>query len=277
MSRWMKFPKEALFQQELSEESLSGEGNSDKMEEEDPREQTEKASEKPQIPSKSERDEELELLRLTVREQGQALTAAQQRANQQQTYQPEKKEESQTPFKDPDSTEFFTDPGKSTRKIIEDVLQGQLEKIIAPFVADRESLRAMAVWDDLVQREDDALDYKPLIESLLVKNGIQNPTVDTLHSLYYMAAGLAAKGKGEKVSSNGSKREESEDPREQKEKPTRMSPQHRPSSQPLPKSTSSKAPQRELTESEKKLARMYKMTDAEYLAEQIASSDSIVD
>ncbi len=253
----LPWQKEEIVEKELTSEGVEVEK---KPEEGEPKKTLESTTTEPptgseegvQTPFGGKSEEEvlasIALLEATVREQGRALTEA--RETQPATVvEPEAKPE------DVDSTVFFQDPAAETRRII----QQELKEIVAPLREDFAKGRARNAWDDATTELPNLANMRPMIEAVLSRNGITNPTVAQIIGAHDLALGQA-KRTGVNIPQVETRTEiKTEEPH------SRVSPQHHPSSQPIVKDEK-KSKLRELTENEERLRRERKMTHEQFLS-----------
>ena len=156
--------------------------------------------------------------------------------------------------------EFWRNPSESVRSIVEDTVKGQLKEIIQPFKDDLSRNSANEAWREARSLHPDLDQYKPMIDALLSKSGKVDPTFTEIEMYYYMAVGFTSKeGKPTTLPA-----------------PPTAPPQHPPSSHPVVIDGPRGPELRELTESEKTLARHNNMSDEEFLKYQAMDEREIV-
>jgi len=205
----------------------------------------------PSLEGMSEQDiaDRLALLNSTVKEQGAALSESQRRLNATPEAAPV------APEDPPTASQFWEDPAKEIKAMI----QEQMEETIKPFRDDLQANKVTSAWSVMSSRYADFAEYRPLVETLLSRMGITEPDEALLEMLYHTAIGIQSKAGNmpETPTAAG-------DPAgDNKRNPP---PQHSPSSHPVSRERE-KGPSRELTESEREVARIQGFkTDEEYLA-----------
>lgn len=215
--------------------------------------------------------ERLALAEETVKEQGRALNEA--RRSSQPVQQ-------QTPPQDDDveisSNEFFQNPGEALKKrdeALRNKLLADMKEIISPLGASLQERETERAWDRLERQFPDQLPkYRNYIEQALESRAIDFPTYETLLAILKYAIGEAAVGSGTfEQPQNTNRGTGNQSP------PTSGGPpQHPASRQPLSPQEREKPAARPLTESEKKLARHYKMTDDEFRAWQDTDERDVI-
>lgn len=182
-----------------------------------------------------------------IREQHQALEEARRVRN----------EPAPSPKPEPtpgiSSEDFWADPVGTNRRLIEDVVRNEMGEIIAPFKEDLATRYAQEAWNQLGQSYPDYQNYADLMRSILDRQGIASPNLQSLTAVYFMAKGI--------VSSQGSQDEPQSEPQQRVN-----SPQHRASSHPISDKPKKSENRRELTENERRLMRMSNMTEDEWFA-----------
>lgn len=152
--------------------------------------------------------------------------------------------------KDPDPAEYFKDPSAHTRQIIRE----EMSEIIKPFERDLALSRVQSAWMEVAEEFDDLDTYKPYIRELLKAQGIETPNAADIRANYYTAVGYVERTA-----------------RKNNSPPNREAANNRPPNNPqLPASQPNiqqpgKPKVRKLDESERRYARMNKMTDEEYI------------
>jgi hypothetical protein len=213
---------------------------------------TESPFSNPALEGMSEQDiaDRLALLNSTVKEQGAALSESQRRLNASTEAPP-----AAAPDVPPTATQFWEDPAKEIKAMI----QEQMEETIKPFRDDLQANKVTSAWSIMSSRHADFAEYKPLVETLLSRMGIAEPDEALLDMLYHTAIGLHSKTVGNLETPTAAATPAEENRRT-------PPPQHAPSSHPVA-SESEKGPSRELTESEREVAKLQGFkTDEEYLA-----------
>lgn len=191
-----------------------------------------------------------------VREQGLRLSEYERQRNQ---TQPTNGVQSPIPATQPESTDpadFWKDPmgliRKEQQRANQEVVR-QMQEIIAPFQQDLAAQRANQAWVDVRAAIPDFVTYEPYVRELAKNMGVTEPNAQTLQTLYYTAVGYVAKNQAQVGTAPVNNPSHRPPP-----------PQHSPANQPIPKQQSGKQ-YRELTENERTLARMRKMTPEQYL------------
>jgi len=176
----------------------------------------------------------------------------------------EKKQEPELePLPDWSRDDFFEDP----ITIMSQVVRREMANTVAPINREIENMRTQAgvnvAWESAKAKFTDFERYRPAIESMIASQGMTpgQVTAQTLEALYYGAVGYYA-------TQGVSPGEEAIAPKMEEPTPPAAPPQHRPSRAPLPEPASDKKTVRDLTEEERQIARQWKMTPEEYLAEQ---------
>lgn len=213
---------------------------------------TESPFSNPALEGMSEQDiaDRLALLNSTVKEQGAALSESQRRLDASGTVTPPA-----TPDAPPTATQFWEDPAKEIKAMI----QEQMEETIKPFRDDLQANKVTSAWSVMSSRHADFAQYRPLVETLLSRMGIAEPDEALLDMLYHTAIGINTK------SGTTSETPPAADTSAEDNRRT-PPPQHAPSSHPVA-TESEKGPSRELTESEREVAKLQGFkTDEEYLA-----------
>lgn len=168
------------------------------------------------------------------------------------------------PKKELEARDFWNDPIGVMKSVIRD----DLEEVIAPFRENLAHTRATAAEQQVKAQFPDYDDYAPLIDQIRKNHGIDSPTAEQLQSMYYLAVGIASRQSAETMPTNNEPA-----PPAAPRNPS-PPPQHRASSQPLPDG-SSKPKARPLTESERLLAREFNMTEEEFRANELSTSDPL--
>lgn len=216
----------------------------------------------PSLQGKSEEEiaqimERAGVLEATVREQGQALNRI-HRENQNRPVNqgPPKEEEVEE-----DPQRFWEKPHEEIRSLV----RKELSQIITPFREDLAKNQTNAAWQEVGQQFSDLETYRPLVEHLLSQNGNHTPTADDIRTVYYTAKGYAlANGGIDKVL--GRPAAPNNLPPNDANNGRQPPPQHRASNQPLRNEGPDKKDRRQLTETERKWARLQGFTkDEEYL------------
>lgn len=247
-----------------------GEEKHTEGEKEESKEREKENSEERQTPSfnhpslKGKSPEEIEALftaqSLAVKEQGRRLSQLESERQTPFKEEPKKEEE-----KAPSAAEIWANPSLLVDEITKRV-RSDLAREIEPFKRDAAASRSQGAWGRLEGEYDDVESLRPLMEELLTASKIDTPTIDTLRTIRYIAIGKM--------------RDEGREPvRRERENGTpsgrKVNPQHPPSSQPLARGGENKPP-RKLTESEKSVARLQGLSDAEYLKWLEADEDDIL-
>ncbi len=193
------------------------------------------------------------LLESTVKSQSGRLTAD---FEKQQEPAPE-------PLPDWSRDDFFEDP----ITIMTQVVRREMSNTVAPINREIENMRAQAgvnvAWESAKAKFADFERYRPAIESMIASQGMipAQVTGETLEALYYGAVGYYA---SQGITPGG----ETITPKTDEPVPPAAPPQHRPSRAPLPTPVTEGKTVRDLTEEERQIARHWKLTPEEYLAEQ---------
>lgn len=169
--------------------------------------------------------------------------------------------------------DFFQDPRM--------VMRQEMDRMMAPIRSEIASMKAgdtaAEAWKETAAMFPDFDTWRPYIDRLIQMQGITEITSGTLQSLYYTAKGYAS---SQGIDVTGAAQRQSTEQGGQPVAPNqgqRMPPpQNRPSNAPLPNQTKP-AQTRELTENERRLAREWKMSPAEYIAMQELDDEDVVD
>lgn len=213
------------------------------------------------------------LLENTVREQGTALNRSAAPAPQQQA---------QTADADISDDQYWQNPTGVLRRMIDDSLK--------PFREDLQQNRALTAMEQLRKELPDFQRYEPIIDSMLTQQGItdrSNPNL--LKFTYYAIRGQEATMGGGQTpppannppaqQNNMNWPQANQTPQNQGNQPPPAPPQHRPSNSPLPPQQGNAPRTRQLTESERRIAREMGQTDEQYLqwlevpSDQVATSN----
>ena len=174
-----------------------------------------------------------------------------------------------TPEPEPEG-DFFQDPRQ--------VLRQEMDRMMAPIRQEIASMKAgdtaAEAWNEVAALFPDFATWRPYIDRLIQMQGITEITSGTLQSLYYTAKGYAASQGIEVGATQGGVNVPPSNQGGQQRPPP--PPQNRPSSAPLP-NQQKPAQVRELTENERRLAREWKMSPAEYIAMQELDDEDVVD
>jgi len=201
--------------------------------------------------SEQEIADRLALLNSTVKEQGAALSESQRKLSAAATEAPPA-----APVDPPSAAQFWEDPAKEIKSMI----QEQMEETIKPFREDLQANKTNSAWAVMANRHADFAEYKPLVETLLTRMGISEPDEAVLEMIYHTAVGIQTKSAGAPETPTAA------DPPAEETNRRNPPPQHAPSSHPV-STEREKGPSRELTESEREVARIQGFkTDEEYLA-----------
>lgn len=166
------------------------------------------------------------------------------------------------------SEDFFLDPAEAIRKVTAETVQEQMKQIVAPLAAQLSRGFTKDAWEEAGVEVKNLSVMRPLIESVLKRNGIANPSVAQIVGASDLAYGQAAR-QGTPIPGMEVKAEPSATPTPQ------MIPQHAPSTQPL--AQVEKTPAIEpLNEFEARLARERKLTPEEYRALQDLDSADVL-
>ena len=165
--------------------------------------------------------------------------------------------------------DFFADPRQ--------VLRQEMDRMMAPIRSEIASMKAgdaaAQAWAEVTTMFPDFETWRPYIDRLIQMQGITDITSGTLQSLYYTAKGYAA---SQGIDVGAQQGGVNVPPQNQGGNRPPPPPQNRPSSAPLPNQNT--APKtRELTENERRLAREWKMSPAEYIAMQELDDEDVVD
>lgn len=223
----------------------------------------------PALAGRSE-DEIAQLLSVqeaTIREQGRRLNEDFRRQQPEPQPQPQPQQQelpAQAQETEVDPAEYWANPGKYMRQHREETIKAvkrEMESLISPFIQDLSQRKVTDAWTTARSKHADFQTYEPLVRELLSRSGITNPTAETLDIMYFTAVGYASKtgGSGAPTASapNGGG---NNPPSQHRPAP----PQHPASSQPIRQQEAGKKI-RELTENERVLAKMNRMTPEEYI------------
>ena len=252
------------------EPSLEAEGRETEIGMEEEKRNMESSSSEPQTPTggaespftnpvlsryKTEQElaEAIALRDLTINEQKAAVSAA-GAASQAPVPEPEPE-----PPVEISSEDFFQNPGESTAKIVNEIVQKQLKEIIEPFRQDLARGQVRTAWDEAATHLPNLDLMRPLIEAGLQHRGITNPNLETIIAVHDLAVGQAAR-KGTPLPAM----ETSTGPTSDNKRNT-VIPQHMPSTQPIA-AAEPKVNIVPLSEHEARLARERKLTHEEYRA-----------
>lgn len=207
------------------------------------------------------------LLENTVREQGTALNRnATPPATQQQA----------PPEAEVSDEQYWQNPTGVLRRMIDESLK--------PFREDLTQTRAVSVVEQLRNELPDYDRYAPLIDNMLTQQGITDRSNPNLLKFTYfairgqeatMGGGTntpAPSNQNQQTAMNGSQSQ----PQQGANSPPPAPPQHRPSNSPLPQQRGGQTQKRQLTESEKRIAREMGQTDEQYLAWLEVPADEVV-
>ena len=197
--------------------------------------------------------EAIALRDLTIDEQKAAVSAA-GAASQAPVSEPEPE-----PPVEISSEDFFQNPGESTAKIVNEIVQKQLKEIIEPFRQDLAKGQVKTAWDEAAAHLPNLELMRPLIEAGLQHRGITNPNLETIIAVHDLAIGQATR-KGTPLPAM----ETSTVPTSENKRTT-VIPQHMPSTQPIA-AAEPKVNIVPLSEHEARLARERKLTHEEYRA-----------
>lgn len=197
----------------------------------------------------------------TVREQSQRLSSLER----------EKATRPTAPAAPAEKPDFFADPYAAMKRAMDEEiapLRAEL-KGATDFVGRRE------VRQQMRERYGDWDQVEPYVDQLLAKQNFPDPNdPGLLETLYYTAVGVMTR-QGSYAPTPGGR---SEPPPREGDRPA-APPQHRASPPPPPPPPAppggGKTPPRQLTESEKRLAREYKMSEGEYLQWQDAEAEDV--
>lgn len=150
--------------------------------------------------------------------------------------------------------------------------------MMAPIRSEIASMKAgdtaAEAWKETAAMFPDFELWRPYIDRLIQMQGITEITSGTLQSLYYTAKGYAS---SQGIDVTGGQPTPAAPVQGGNVAPNRTPPpQNRPSSAPLP-NQQKPAQVRELTENERRLAREWKMSPAEYIAMQELDDEDVVD
>lgn len=200
-----------------------------------------------------------EVLEQANKEQGSTLTAMRREIGEikEQITKPKQPEE------EPTAEDFYRDPLGVMNRALESQIQPLREEIAAGARALRPDPRA-----ELRKKYDDWDSYEPYVDMLLQRQEFPDPdNPGLLESLYYMAKGYA-QSHGVEAAPSGVASEGGEgvDRNKRAALESAIPPQHRGSSPPQPPRQGKKEAQtRQLTESERRLAREFGMSEKEYV------------
>ena len=155
-------------------------------------------------------------------------------------------------IEDISAEDFWKNPSKSVREVVEGTVRSQLQELIQPFRDDLASGKTDQAWRDAGAAHSDLSQYKPMIDALLSRAGTTDPSFNEIEQYYYMAVGFTSKNESGATTSV---------PTVHPSAP----PQHAPSSHPIIPSEADKPKPRELDENERTLARLSGQTPEEYL------------
>lgn len=196
----------------------------------------------------------------TVREQGTMLTDLQQS-------QRGRPDPTPAPTAAPDPRTFWDNPAETLRGMINEAVSPLREEIRSA----RNEVRAPSVRDSLRNKYPDFAALEPHVDAMIRKQGIRpEDAAESMLELVYHATWSNAVHNGYKPTTRSS-----EPTHTPAGAPPVSIPQHRPSPAPTPKPAPAAAQTRELTESERRLAREYKMSDADYLAWQQEDEENV--
>jgi hypothetical protein len=252
------------------EPSLEAEGRETEIGMEEEKRNMESSSSEPQTPTggtespftnpvlsryKTEQElaEAIALRDLTIDEQKAAVSAA-GAASQAPVPEPEPE-----PPVEISSEDFFQNPGESTAKIVNEIVQKQLKEIIEPFRQDLARGQVRTAWDEAATHLPNLDLMRPLIEAGLQHRGITNPNLETIIAVHDLAVGQATR-KGTPLPAMETSAGSTSD-----NKRTTVIPQHMPSTQPIA-AAEPKVNIVPLSEHEARLARERKLTHEEYRA-----------
>ena len=252
------------------EPSLEAEGRETEIGMEEEKRNMESSSSEPQTPTggtespftnpvlsryKTEQElaEAIALRDLTIDEQKAAVSAA-GAASQAPVPEPEPE-----PPVEISSEDFFQNPGESTAKIVNEIVQKQLKEIIEPFRQDLARGQVRTAWDEAATHLPNLDLMRPLIEAGLQHRGITNPNLETIIAVHDLAVGQATR-KGTPLPAMETSAGSTSD-----NKRNTVIPQHMPSTQPIA-SAEPKVNIVPLSEHEARLARERKLTHEEYRA-----------
>ena len=150
-----------------------------------------------------------------------------------------------------DSAEFFKEPVGNVRKIVEQVVGKQLKDIVGPLVRDIRADKSEKKWSSVAAKHPNFETYREAVEEQIAAFGISEDqlTSAVIEEIFFSKVGRAAID----GSFAGVKQRNGDGDGE--ERPARINPQHRPSSQPLRKG-GEEVQKIELTEEEKRMARI---------------------
>ena len=198
--------------------------------------------------SEEELAEFLGVYEATVREQGAEVTRLTAELNKPVEAIPEPKDPTDVP-----AEEFWREPMANVRKAVEETVKSQLQEIIQPFRDDLAVNRLAGSWSAVRSRHPDLDQFKPMIDSILSRTGVTNPSEGQIEYNYYTAVGLAARNTGETVVPASPA------------PPPAPPPQHAPSNHPIAPVGEIKPELRPLTENEETLRRHNRQTHEEFL------------
>lgn len=186
----------------------------------------------------------------------------------------------QTPIPDNSSAEeeevsaadYWANPVKHQKKIVEGVVRQHLEEVITPFREDLARSRTSEARNQVRAEFPDFTTYEPLINQMLDRAGNTNPDIGQLRMLYYTAKGYSSsqQGKQGNPGQGGQGRQGGQGNNQQGNRqrpPSGAPPQHRASNQPLNDGGEGDKKPRQLTETERAGMKMFGFKDeAQYLA-----------
>ena len=168
------------------------------------------------------------------------------------------------------SEDFFLDPAEAIRKVTSETIQNELKEIVSELRVDMAAGQAKSAWEEAGVEVKNLSVMRPLIESVLKRNGIANPSVAQIIGASDLAYGQA-KRQGTPIPGM----EVESTPSATTTPPQIGIPQHAPSTQPL--AQVEKTPAIEpLNEFEARLARERKLTPEEYRALQNLDSADVL-
>lgn len=231
----------------------------------------------------------------TVREQGSTISQLQrQGASQQQQQQDARNDRRDADL--PGDEEFYDKPAEAVRRIV----QRELQDTVAPLNETVRQLAQQTQSEQMDQRYrnrwQDWEQMKPYIEALASRKGLDMSVVlgdpGVTEVLYHAVKNLAREGHlGQGGPQMGQQPPQQQPPQGQQSSQQQQPqgrqpaqqpqgvPQHRPSSAPMPgqgQNNQSSGPTRELTESERRMAREYGMTDEQFIRWQEADSREVI-
>lgn len=144
-----------------------------------------------------------------------------------------------------DAQEFFQNPHAAVRNII----GKELKQIVAPLLGDLAQRRHQGAWSNVAAKYENFERFRPAVEETLRAWNIpaDQHNEELIERVFLSEVGKAAV--------NGSYAGTQAETAPNGDPPTRMSPQHRPSSHPS-RSSSKEKPKIKLTEEERRLARI---------------------